>query len=395
MPIIKLNERIVATLKPGTVRQEYTDAMLPGFTLRITPKGVRTFAFLYRTPTGKFTRLTIGRFPDIGLAKARDKARQALRALEVGHDPSADLKQARTQTFSALGRAYIEKHAKPRKRTWRADQSMIAAELEKTWGPRPAASIRRSDVRALLDGIVARGAGTAANRVLSLVRKMFNFALDREWIEVNPAARMAKPKKERARDRVLTDAELKATWAWLHTPAPKKATGLVRRHHQLNRGALALRLITAQRGNEVIGMAWSEVDGAWWTIPGSRTKNGLAHRVPLTALAKRELKALSAIIPAKQDAIFVGVRGTRQRHGALVGLGIPDIVPHDFRRTAASRMAAAGVPRLVIAKVLNHVETGVTAVYDRHSYDAEKRAALEQWAMLLMGLNRRRSLSGA
>jgi integrase len=149
-----------------------------------------------------------------------------------------------------------------------------------------------------------------------------------------------------------------------------------------------LRLLTAQRGGEVQGAAWSEIDlvGRWWTIPPERSKNGLAHRVPLSAPAVRILKSLKA--EAKKDAIWV-FPSTRKTgpHILHAQKAIERVVErsgvefrgHDLRRTAASLMVGSGVPRLVVSKILNHVESGVTAVYDRHSYDAEKRSALDFW----------------
>ena len=89
--------------------------------------------------------------------------------------------------------------------------------------------------------------------------------------------------------------------------------------------------------------------------------------------------AVRPLQPDESAYVFVGVRGKRRRTGALDTLDIPDVRPHDFRRTAASMMASVGIQRLVIAKVLNHVDRGVTAIYDRHGYDAEKRVALEMW----------------
>ena len=140
-------------------------------------------------------------------------------------------------------------------------------------------------------------------------------------------------------------------------------------------------MITAQRGKEVLSLRRSDLDGGWWTIPADVAKNRLPHRVWLSPLA---LKVLAKI--PKDDPtgyVFAGVRGPRHRRGALDGLGIEDVRPHDFRRSAASMMASAGVPRLTISKILNHVETGITAVYDRHSYDAEKKAALVWWGAKL------------
>jgi integrase len=149
-------------------------------------------------------------------------------------------------------------------------------------------------------------------------------------------------------------------------------------------------LLTAQRGGEVLGMRWAEVDfsDGCWTIPEERSKNGLSHRVPLSkpALALLEKERLlrgesSWVFPSASGlSPLAGIQKAIQRVRRRAGI---DLRGHDLRRTAASNMASMGIPRLVIARVLNHVETGVTAVYDRHSYDREKREALEAWGRRL------------
>lgn len=213
-----------------------------------------------------------------------------------------------------------------------------------------------------------------------------NFAIDMKWSESNPAAKMARPAAEQSRDRVLTADEIRAVWAWLDRDVDDDEQ--VVRIAALNQAALKLRLITAQRGGEVVSMRWSDVDLAagWWTIHAEYSKNKLQHRVGLSAMALAILKKLRK--DAKDDAVFVfaGIRGTNHRHGALDGLSVENVRPHDFRRTAASMMTGGGIPRLTVAKILNHVDSGVTAVYDRHSYDAEKRAALDWWGRKLKSI---------
>lgn len=389
MPTVTLTDRSIPKLKPKHTRVEYFDRALPGFAVRVTPKGVKTFVFLYRV-NGKLRRLTLGSYPDVGLAEARGQARQALQKTSVGRDVAAEKQTAKAHTFDALAHLYLEKHAKRKKRSWRDDARMIRQELD-VWSGRPVAAIRRADVRDLLDGLVARGAPVLANRVLALVRKMLNFAIDQEWIEANPAAKLARPAAETSRSRVLADAELRIVWEYLAEPAPEPLDAAERRQWTLTRSALSLRLITAQRGAEVLTMRWRDVVDGWWTIPAEHAKNSLPHRVWLTPPARAVLADVNAAIGATADRdafVFAGSRGTRQRRNVLDGLDLPDVRPHDFRRTAATRMASAGVSRLVIAKVLNHVEKGITSVYDRHGYDAEKRAALEQWAATLTAIVR-------
>lgn len=394
MPTVLLNDRKVTSLKAARARVDYFDRSMPGFGVRVAPSGRKSFVLLYRV-NRKFQRLTLGQYPKIGLAKARDLARDELQKSSIGRDPNDERKQARVRTFRALGELYLERHAKRHKRSWREDASRIRRVLDPRFGDTPVVSLRRADVRQLLEDIVARGKLVEANRTLALVRKMLNFAIDEEWIDANPAGKMKRPGgREQSRSRVLNADELRTVWTYLQQPAPEALEELEQRHWTLNRAALMLRLLTAQRGREVINMRWRDVDGDTWTIPAEFSKNKLPHRVPLTAAAREVIDALKADAPKDADLVFVGVRGTRQRRGALDGLNVADVRPHDFRRTAASTMASAGIARLVIAKVLNHVDSGVTAVYDRHSYDAEKRVALETWARELTAIVTGKSADG-
>jgi integrase len=216
---------------------------------------------------------------------------------------------------------------------------------------------------------------------------MLNFAIECEWIEANPAALIPKPGKERSRDRVLNHDELRLFWVETDKePAPVRAW-------------LRLRLLTAQRGGEVLRMRWSDVDlvSKWWTIPSEVAKNKLSHRVPLNPTAITLLRELRAAAPLDQVWVCASARldtpvvhdGKKAVARIRRRLGF-DFRGHDLRRTAASLMTSAGVPRLVVSKILNHVETGVTAVYDRHSYDAEKRSAIDLWGRELQRLLRRK-----
>lgn len=284
-----------------------------------------------------------------------------------------------------LAKEYSERHAK-KKRSGREDVRLLNGSPHKKktgkrphvplvtrWGSRRLTEIKRRDVRDLLEEIAER-APIMANRTLALVRKMFNFAIEREWIESNPCHMVKRPAPERPRQRVLSEEEIRHVWNAL---APE---------HPITAALFKLRLLTAQRGGEVHGTAWSEIDlvSRWWMIPPERSKNGLAHRVPLSPQAVRILKGLRS--EAEKDAtwVFPSTRktGPHINHAQkaierIVERSGVEFRRHDLRRTSASLMVGGGVPRLVVSKILNHVESGVTAVYDRHSYDAEKREALE------------------
>jgi integrase len=152
--------------------------------------------------------------------------------------------------------------------------------------------------------------------------------------------------------------------------------------------AFRLMLLTAQRRGEVLSVRWEDVDGAWWTIPAEIAKNGRSHRVPLSpqALAILERRREHAIGPCvfpspTTDRPIENPQKAAERLRARSN--VPDLRLHDFRRTAASLMTGMGISRLTVKKILNHAERDVTAIYDRHSYDPEKRSALEAWGRRL------------
>jgi integrase len=250
------------------------------------------------------------------------------------------------------------------------------------WGSRKVKDIRRRDVIAWLDRLMNRGAPIMANRTVEIARKMFAFAVERDLIEANPFAGVAKRAEERAREKVLTEDEIRAVWTAIEAEPP------------LLSAILKLRLLTAQRGGEVRALRWTDIDpdiakaddSAWWTIPGEFSKNGKAHRVPLSAGAVDVLKDVRPrhedptwVFPGKKGPqVVVWSSGSRVRQVSKV-----DFVPHDLRRTAASYMASMGISRLIVSKILNHSDPSVTKVYDRYSYDKEKRQALEAWGARL------------
>lgn len=374
----KLTARAIDSIKatPGK-RAEYYDSVVTGLMLRVTPKGVKTWRVFYRH-RGRNKRVTLGTVDAIGLAEARDRARTALEQVRDGLDPASEKRLAKqAQTIDDLITDFIEKYSKRRKRSWREDQRMLIANVLPVWKHRAIADIKRRDVRQLIEDIAVR-APVGANRVLAVVRKMLNFAVDQEIIETNPAARFARPTQETSRDRVLTGEEIRQAWADFEALSIEMAA------------TFKLRLVTAQRGIEVRSMRWCDVDlqSGWWTIPATVAKNKLGHRVPLSPMALAILKGLGAEAGiASPDAyVLAGARGRRQQTEAAATFSVKNFRGHDLRRTAASIMTGSGVPRLVVSRILNHVEKGVTAVYDRHSYDAEKRAALDKWSAQLQGI---------
>lgn len=379
MPTVNLTAQAVERLKrPESGQVDYFDEKNPGFGLRISHGGKRAWILLYRKKGElKKRRLTLGEFPAMSLADAREAMREHLVDRDRGGDPATE-KQARKQapTFKDIAMEYLERHAKVEKRTWRKDELALNKDVLPAWGHRKAQEIRRRDVIALLDAIYERGSPIQANRTLALVRKVFNWAISRDLVEFNPCAQVKRVAAERQRDRVLSEDEVRAVWRASEAEPPVFCT------------MFKLRLLTAQRGGEIETMRWEDVDleSGWWTIPGERAKNGRSHRVPLSAQALallRDQRTRSAaspwVFPSRQRAVghIVSSRHAADRIKVVSGV---NFVPHDLRRTAASHMTGMGISRLVVSKILNHAEAGITRVYDRHSYDNEKRQALDAWA---------------
>jgi integrase len=383
----KFTDRSIGALKPKAARYEVWEG--GGFGIRVSPRGVKTWVWVYHFD-GRPRRMTLGTYPELGVADAHVRLADARKLLAKGTDPGAktvaDNKAERiAETVAELAAMYLDKWARPRKRSADEDERQLRKDVIPAWGRRKAKDITRRDVIALLDNIVDRGSPIAANRTLAVIRRMFGWALSRDIISASPCVAVKAPAKERRRDRVLSAEEIATFWRTLEGPELPISASI--------RLALKFQLVTAQRKGEVIRAAWSEFDlyQGVWTIPAEKAKNGLPHRVPLSPLAHAVLGEIAAnrngsdwlFSSPKKDAPVGGqsVDHAMRRHHEVLGTG--DASPHDLRRTAASHMTSIGISRLVVSKILNHAEAGVTAVYDRHSYDAEKRAAFDAWSARL------------
>jgi integrase len=380
MPTCSFTHRWIDTVKaPEKGQTDYFDERTTGLGLRISSAGRKSWFVMYRH-AGRLRRYTIGTYPSLGLADAKERAKELLNDAAKGNDPAADKQISReAPTFGEIAGQYIELYAKPNKRSWKEDQRILDYDLLPKWKNVKAHEIKRRDVIVLLDKMVLR-APIQANRTLALIRKLFNWAISRDLVEANPCSAVKMPAKENQKDRVLTEEEIQIFWREIEGSSMSELTRL----------CLQLQLVTAQRKGEIVITEWVDMDlnTGWWTIPAKKAKNKLSHRVPLSPLAMQLLervKALSGsskwLFPSTQTenamlntSIDHALRRNQSR------FGIPTFTPHDLRRTAASHMTGLGISRLTVSKILNHVESGITAVYDRHSYDQEKRDALNLWA---------------
>jgi len=413
----KLTDTRLRGLKPREQRYEVRDG--GGLALWVYPTGRRSWVYTYEIQ-GKKRRRVLGEYPALSLAAARD-AHDADRSLVgKGVDPVEAEKQSRAQadaersaeaarraaeeatpTVSRLAELYIEKWAKPNKKTWAEDDRKLEKEVKPHLGNLKVRDVTRGHVRGLLGAVVDRGSPVAANRLLALLQRMFSWAVEQDLLLSSPCQGIKMPSRETPKDRVLTPEEIRVFWRALEAPpseaGDKDSTSRVPRggetvpavaiSDEVRRG-LKLILVTAQRPGEVAGMRWQEIEGSWWTIPAERAKNGLSHRVHLSGLALELLgpEGREFVLPSsrkgggpvQRSAFAHALRKNREAIGVF-----PEFTPHDLRRTAASLMAGAGVNPFTVERVLNHSLRGVQQIYNRHSYDPEKRQALETWAWKL------------
>jgi integrase len=378
---MRMTSKAVEAVKPTDRRQEIPDSVMRGLYLLVQPSGVRSWAVRYRF-NGESRKLTIGTFPAHSLADARDKAAEVIRAVDEGKDPARERQQEqKPDTIKMITEQFMERHCRRNNRpnTIRANEQMIRDYVLPAWAGRNIQDIRKRDCIALLEDIVAKGKKVQANRVAAMLSKIFNWAIEVDIIATSPMMGVRYLTKEKSRERALTDDELAKVWR-----GAEKLGGAFG-------AATKVLILTGQRRHEVMRMTWDEVDldKRVWSLPSERVKNGRAHVVPLSDIAIEILRTMS--LSQKDGLVFVGCR-SHSRGKRMLDEAVGPIAPwkiHDLRRTFSTGLAKAGVALQVTERILNHKSgsvSGVAAVYNKHSYETEMRAALESWARIILGL---------
>lgn len=336
-----------------------------------------------------FKPLLIGHY-DMGLPAARKKAAEARAQQAAGADPAlakAEAKRIKSETFGAVMDKFIERHAKPHMKSWSEVVRGLNYDARPKWKDTPITEIKRKHVGDLIDEIVDRGSSRQAAITYAHLRNLFRWAVGRGLLEVNPMEGLPKPRSGGARDRVLSDDELRLLWRASDVLGPQFEP------------IMKLLTYTGQRKSEIACGVWFEIDidERVWKLPATRTKNGQPHRVPLSAPVLDIIKGLPRV--EKRELIFTNTGTTPfQGFGKIKhrlddriaelngGEAIPEWRLHDLRRTAATGMASLNIAPHVIEMVLNHISgfrAGVGGVYNRHGYESEMRSALDAWAQRL------------
>lgn len=378
MPNVDLTKATIDNLPVLDRDVVYWDRKLSGFGLKVTPRGRKVFFLQYRTrDEQKQRKFTIGKYGDVTPAKARLEAQTILGERHAGQDPAKkrreEAKRARAETVADVMVLFVKGHVS-RNRSSDETVRIIERDILPLWGSRSIHSITKRDVVSLIDGVVDRGAPIMANRVFAIVRKFFNWCVGKAILEASPCLALQAPGQERARDRILDDDEIAAVL--------RAAREIGFPFGQI----VELLLLTGQRRSEVAGMRWEEIDfeNALWTMEGVRTKNGKPHLVHLSPQAIALIEPLprfgACVFATRRDTPYQAFTQGKNKIDALCGFD--DWVLHDLRRTVVSGMARLGVLPHVADKILNHQSgsiSGVAAVYQRHQFENERRAALELW----------------
>ena len=409
-----LTDRALKALKPAAPgkRAILWDAACPGLAVRVTDKGRRSFYVIGRAVGDRrLLNHFLGSYPAMSLAEAREAAPKVLmmmtrghrpkdlEALRRGHDDERRRREARdrAENFAATAEIFVNRHIEGKKlRSGREMTSIVRRDLTPQLGEKSMSQITRHDVLAVIEGILDQRGPHAARHAFAVLRKMFNWAIERGLIDRSPCDGLKGANlhgSPSARDRVLSDDELWLVW---------HAAGLVGYPFG---PLIRLLALTGQRRDEVAELRWSEVDltGGLLTIPAERMKSKIAHVVPLAPAAHeivRDLPRFSA-----GDFIFTTTGGSRPVSGfskmklrldrttsKLAEDAAVRMAPwrlHDLRRSARTGMAAAGVLPFIGELVIGHRQTGVHAVYDLHSYDDQKLEALARWEARLLSIVRR------
>ena len=382
-----LSELFKRSSAKGRAEDFAWDTELKNFGLRLQrgADGVRrTYVVQYRNH-GRTRRHTLGSADRLSLAQARAAARRALARVSLGADPQAERaakRAAAEHTFAAAAEAYLAAKTHLRPGTLRLNRLYLEGSYFGLLKNVPLAEITRADLAARLTVIAReRGAGTAiaARRVASA---LLAWAVQEGWIENNPVVGTRKPPAPPSRDRVLSDPELRAIW---NACADDDYGRIVR-----------LLILLGARRQEIGGMAWLELD-LWdglasmpstWTLPAARSKNRRAHAVPLPAAALHIISEVprtdrDRLFGEHSDAGFVTWSRHKQELDRRLGDAVRPWRLHDVRRSVATGMADLGILPNVIEQILNHQsghKGGLHGIYNRSTYAASAKAALERWA---------------
>ena len=366
-----LTELTIRKAKPADKRYDLFDASARGLGLRVAISGTKSW-FIMRRFNGRMLRITFGRYPEISLANARLKVPEVLREMADGRTQG----QRKTDLFKIVLEEWLKKDQAKNKSVHQVKMAMYLHALP-ALGNMSVTSITKRDVNKMIDKVVDAGSPVAANRILAYMKRFFSWCKERDILDQSPVEAIKLPSKENDRDRVLNLGEIKSFW--ISCDKMGYPWGPI----------FQLLLLTGARLKEISQASWSEISisDRILDLPGSRTKNERAHQIQLSVQTLKILLSLPKI--EGQDFLFStngktpvsGFSKVKKRLDILCG--VANWRFHDLRRSFATHSSEKlSVSPVIVDKILNHRTgqvRGVTAVYQRGEYLAERREALQKW----------------
>ena len=379
MPRVKLTKSVIDSLATPLSDTLYWDMSLPGFGIKVTPKGRKVFIVLYRTggAGSKLRKYTIGPYGRVTLHQARAAAQKVFAARLEGRDPAAEKREKKRRVVADCVEDLLETYICQRLSQNRSGDEiarLLRREMGRAWAGRGIHEINKRDVVEVVSAIEQRGAPVAANKTLKSIKTFLRWCVGRAILDQSPAEGVPLPAKGFARDRVLSDDEL------------ARVIIAARKIDDHYGGIIELLALTGQRREEVARLTWEELDLGQrvWVIPTSRTKNAKPHVVQLSdqsiAVLSRMEKRGPYVFSIDGTKPFQGFARAKRKLDELSK--VTDWRLHDLRRTCVSGMARLGIAPHVADKILNHQSgtiAGVAAVYQRHEFLLERKRALECW----------------
>ena len=377
MPTAKLTKRFIDTVAADGTEAEFYDTELPGFYLRVTKAGIKTYAIRYRNLSRQQRRFAIGSHGTLTVDQARAQARQLLAGVERGDDPAAASAAYREAwSVAELASAYREAHFPSLREKTRAD---YAAQIDRfiipRLGRRKVAEVTTPDVKRFHHDISTSGK-TQANRVVRCLSSMFTVAVEQGRCTVNPC-KGVRLHTETKRERFLSEAELARLFAACDAHPNRHAANFVK-----------LLALTGARKGEMLSAAWSEfdLDRGVWTKPSHHTKQKRTHSVALTSAAVQLLTSMRDDADPRCMWVFPGLDATKPLQepkrpvaqiieAAGMTAGLQDVTLHTLRHTHASLLVSAGVSLQVAGKMLGHTSIATTQRYAHLTDSAQAEAA--------------------
>ena len=362
-----LNDRQINLIKPPEKgRKSYGD--INGLSLRVTSTNHKSWSIQYRV-NGRKMRLTLGNYPTLSLKDARQLTTEKLNSIYKGQDPQHEKNEAKVNNFAYFVELYMEKHVRVNLKSRYEVERIFNNYFVSKLGRMPINKITKQHILRIIDALVVKGKGVQANRLLSYIKSMFKWCVQRDYLENNPIDSLAKPFKEKSRDRVLTLQEIKAIYEACRQVDP------------IQGDLVKFLILSGQRINEITNLKWSDIKDDSFEIPKERSKNMQKIITPLTTHMRDILSLVS-----KRDSYIFSYDGVKPlncfsqlKKRLIYHSGISNWTYHDFRRSMGTFLGDNGFNKDRIMTVLNHTDSSVTSIYNRSNYFKQKLEALNFW----------------